>query len=173
MVSQSTSRISYDKEQLILQEWFLELWHIPEKMFRTKNLKCTYLTSAWTISEQVVGDPAITTIGSAVRTSSQSRWTCEITGEKQRNMWTSCTEDNTVGVGNGERFMSEVEPGTAVTPTLLLWLGMWACNTQQHYTIAARCKSKSHTCTTDMCHVWVKSLQYSYTLKPVFNSTWT
>jgi hypothetical protein len=116
-------------------------------MFITKNLKCTYLTSAWTISEQVVGDPAITTIGSAVRTNSQSRWTCEITGEKQRNMWTSCTEDNTVGVGNGERFMSEAEPGSAVTPTLLQWLGIWACNTQQHYMHSSKLLTQITTCT--------------------------
>jgi len=147
MVPQSISRVSYDKEQLILQEWFLELWLIPEKMFRTRNLKFTYLTSAWTISEQVVGEPAITTIGSAVRTNSQSRWIWEITGEKQRNMWTSCTEDNTVGVGNGQRFMSEVEPGTAVTPTLLLWLGMWACNTQQHYIHSSMLQTQITTCT--------------------------
>lgn len=93
-------------------------------MFRTKEIKWTHLTSAWTISEQVAGEPAITTIGSAVRTNSHSKWTCEIMGEKQWNIWTSCTEDSTVGGGNGERFFSDGKPGTAGTPTLLLWLGM-------------------------------------------------
>jgi hypothetical protein len=114
-------------------KWLFVIVHSLQKLFRMKKINQTYLTRAWTILEQVVGEPDITTIGSAVRTNSQSRWTCEITGEKQWNIWTSCTEDNTVGGGNGERFISDGEPGAVRAPTLLLWLGMWAWNTQ--YTI--------------------------------------
>jgi len=43
--------------------------------------------------------------------------------------------------------MSQVEPGIAVTPTLLLWLGMWACNTQQYYTHSSMLQTQITICT--------------------------
>lgn len=71
---------------------------IEFKIFpQNSGVICVYLVNAWTIAEQSVGELAITTIGSAISTSSHSRWTCDSTQPRLRNRSTSCTEPNSCG----------------------------------------------------------------------------
>lgn len=52
--------------------------------------------------EQSLGDVAITTIGSAVKTSSHSRWVYDSTVYRLRNRSISCTDDSTNGVRDAD-----------------------------------------------------------------------
>lgn len=85
-----------------------------------------YLTRAWTISEQVVGDAAITTMGSPMSTNSHKRWMCEITVEKHRNKFTSWIERRTVGRDCTTVVDFEGELNVVVLHGLLLCIGMEA-----------------------------------------------
>lgn len=63
----------------------------------------TYVVSAWTISEQTVGEFAITTMGSPSITSSHSRCTWLMTLERQRNMSPSKADVSITVRGNSLR----------------------------------------------------------------------
>jgi hypothetical protein len=77
------------------------------------------------MSEQTVGEGAITMMGSAVSTSSQSRCTCDNTGQKFLNKFTSCTETLKVGEGVVVRLLL----GELGDTRQLVLLGICVCNT--------------------------------------------
>lgn len=56
-----------------------------------------YPTNAWTICEQIVGDVAITTIGSVVKTNSHKICIWETIDEKHPNIFSSYNEETIIG----------------------------------------------------------------------------